>query len=124
MKFFEHLDKAGGFYYEVSFIQVLSLWNALCDIGLAHSVGVMLPYIALAPLYLPVKTRFTFSMTLGTGMSHSNIVHKVKLMLGASAGAKKKQTLTMKGNSRCTRFLPADTFLHRYSCLRQYDELF
>ena len=103
-KYFEHLDKAGGFYYEV----LLSLWVHIYNIHLAHSGGEMLPCIVSALHYLPVRTRFTSSTTLGIGMNLSNIVHKARLMLGASAGAKKVKTSIMNGNSHCASFLPSD----------------
>jgi hypothetical protein len=96
-KFFEFLDKKGGFHYEVRSSTPSTMHSTLTP---APSAGETHPCIASAPPFSLEKTRYISSTTLATGTNRSSIVHRARHTRRVNAGVIRRTT------SVCIRVLP------------------
>jgi hypothetical protein len=71
-KFFDHLESKGGFYYEVSFSEVVKTQSD----DIYFSDGETRRFIALLRHSLHQKTKSTSSVISVTAMTLSNIAHR------------------------------------------------
>ena len=84
--YFEHLDRKGGFYYEVGPSPLLPNVNKIFQLRLPkNSAGAMRPFTRLLRHFLRAGTASTFSARSGMNIGRSHIVPLVTS--GRAAGA-------------------------------------